>query len=283
MLTEKKKSSIPRYGWSKPTIVHIPRYQQAVVQDQAMDDPFTTSAMHDVSSQDGHQGAVSDHPTRSQWAMGRSLTPPKSSSKLDRDDVRSEWETIAGDDEPDGQMPTPPKAKVTLKSLGLVPESDDEDDDGDITRKGTKLPFNRPGTPFDAFGFSGRPAVREAHPIREDIEVNGNPYGSNTGFIKQPVYGGAVQGPPRPTAGFRNLPINSKTSSSESTDRFKYDGEAYSTFLQPSSTRETKNSLRQAAPANDERKIIMRTGAEPRGQAMPNKAAFYNPTAVRST
>ncbi|KAL7787413.1 hypothetical protein V8C37DRAFT_418961 [Trichoderma ceciliae] len=274
------KSSIPRYGWSKPTIIQLPTtYHQIVERDQSNDDPFTTPAMrdtplHDVSPyddrsrQDGNQTFVAEHPSRSQWSMGRSLTHPRSSSRVDRDEGRSEWETIAGDDELDSQTASPPKAKATLKSLGLVPETDDDDDDAN--GKGNKPPFARPGTPFDAFGFSKRPGVDEPHPIRMDMEAGCDSalvYYGHTGFIRQPVHGGAIQkaAPSRPTGRLRGVPINSKTSSSESTDRFKYDGEAYSTFLQPSSTRETKDSMRRPTTASDDDGLIMRPRTGPRG------------------
>jgi hypothetical protein len=130
--------------------------------------------------------------------------------------------------------------------------------------------------------------VHESHPMKADIEANCDPtfvYRGHTGFIRQPVHGGTVQGAgqSRPPAGPRAFPINSKTSSSESTDRFKYDGEAYSTFLHPSSTRDTKSSMRRPTAASDERVVAMRTKTEPRGSAMHNKTAFYNPTAVQST
>ncbi|GFP56617.1 hypothetical protein TASIC1_0007010900 [Trichoderma asperellum] len=157
--------------------------------------------------------------------MGRSLTKPKPSSRVDHDEARSEWETVAGDDALDYQVTGPPKAKVTLKSLGLVPDTDDEDDGGDVKGKGIEPPFKRPGTPFDAFGFSNRSGEHEANPIRVDQDANYGPasvHHGHTEFIRQPVYGVGVHetGLSRPT-GRRGFPVNSKTSSSESTDHFK--------------------------------------------------------------
>ncbi|RFU72124.1 hypothetical protein TARUN_10137 [Trichoderma arundinaceum] len=284
MPTNFDQSSIPRYGWSKPTIVHIPSaYQQVVGRVQPSDDPFISAAMNvipppgvspydDYSKQDGNQTFASDHRYQSQWSAGRSLTHPKPSPNADRDEVRSEWETIAGDDELDNQTPSPPKAKVTLKSLGLVPENDCNSDDDAGGKRGKKA-FARPGTPFDAFGFSTQPGVHEARPIGMDMEASYSPFlahNEHTGFVRQPVHGGAIQraGSSRAPAGPRSFPINSKTSSSESTDRFKYDGEAYSTFLQPSNTRETKKSMRRPATTSDDKAgFVSRARAEPRGPA----------------
>lgn len=301
--TNRQKSSIPRYGWSKPTIVHIPTsYQQDVARAHSSDDPFAASDMHDIPlhedspyddflKQDGNQAPISEQtpsqPSPSPWGMGRSLTKSKPSSQVDRDEARSEWETVAGDDERHYQVTGPPKAKVTLKSLGLVPDTDDEDGGDDVKGKGIKPPFKRPGTPFDAFGFSNRSGEHEANPIRVDQDAN---YGSafvhhgHTEFIRQPVYGVGVHetGPSRPT-GRRGFPVNSKTSSSESTDHFKYDGEAYSTFLHPSSTRETKDSTSRPTTTNKERGLSMRAKFESKESTMPSKTAFYNPTAVLST
>ncbi|PTB40524.1 hypothetical protein M441DRAFT_68978 [Trichoderma asperellum CBS 433.97] len=296
------ESSIPRYGWSKPTIVHIPTsYQQDVARAHSSDDPFAASDMHDIPlhedspyddflKQDGNQAPISEQtpsqPSPSPWGMGRSLTKSKPSSQVDRDEARSEWETVAGDDERHYQVTGPPKAKVTLKSLGLVPDTDDEDGGDDVKGKGIKPPFKRPGTPFDAFGFSNRSGEHEANPIRVDQDAN---YGSafvhhgHTEFIRQPVYGVGVHetGPSRPT-GRRGFPVNSKTSSSESTDHFKYDGEAYSTFLHPSSTRETKDSTSRPTTTNKERGLSMRAKFESKESTMPSKTAFYNPTALGS-
>lgn len=251
------------------------------------------SPYDDFSKQDGNQSPISEQassqPSPSPWSMGRSLTNPKPSSRVDHDEARSEWETIAGDDELDYQVTSHPKAKVTLKSLGLVPDTDDEaeDDGGNAKGKGIKPPFKRPGTPFDAFGFSSRLGEHEANHTRTDQDTNYSPafaHHGHTEFIKQPVYGGGVQevGPSRQTIR-RGFPVNSKTSSSESTDRFKYDGEAYSTFLHPSSTRETKNSTSRRTITNEERGLSMRTKFESKESSMPSKTAFYNPTAVLST
>lgn len=293
--TNKQKSSIPRHGWSKPTIVHIPAsYQQAVAGAHPSDDPFTTSTLHDnplhddshyddFSKQDGNQTPISEQTasqsSQSPWSMGRNLTRQNPSSRVDRDEARSEWETIAGDDEPNYQTNKRPKPKVTLKSLGLVPDTDDEDDGGDVQGKGTKPPFKRPGTPFDAFGFSGRSEEHEEYAISPDSVDH-----ERSEFARQPVYGAAVQEmvPSQPTAG-RDYRVNSKTSSSESTDRFKYDGEAYSTFLQPSSTRETKNSTSRPIATNKERGLSMRTNFESKESTTPSQTTFYNPTAVLST
>ncbi|KAM0516272.1 hypothetical protein ACHAPE_005418 [Trichoderma viride] len=291
------ESSIPRYGWNKPTIVHIPAsYQQAIARTHPSDDPFTTSTLHDnplhddspyndFSKQDGNRTPISEQtasqPSQSPWSIGRNLIRPKPSSRADRDEARSEWETVAGDDEPDYQTNKHPKPKVTLKSLGLVPDTDDEDDGGDVKGKGIKPPFKRPGTPFDAFGFSGRSDEHEEYAI-SPASVHHEP----SEFARQPVYGAAVQEvvPSQPTAR-RDYRVNSKTSSSESTDHFKYDGEAYSTFLQPSSTRETKNSTSRPIATNKERGLSMRTNFESKESTTPSQTAFYNPTAVfeRST
>jgi hypothetical protein len=249
------------------------------------------SPYDDFSKQDGDQTAISEQtcsqPSQSPWSMGRNLTHPKPSSRMDRDEARSEWETVAGDDELDYQANGRPKGKVTLKSLGLVPDTDDEDDGGDVKGKRIKPPFKRPGTPFDAFGFSGRSVEHEDYAIRPDQDTNYGPayaHHRHPEFARQPVYGAGVQeiGPSRP-AGRRGYPVNSKTSSSESTDRFKYDGEAYSTFLHPSSTRETKNSTSRPTASNKGRCFSMRTNFESKESTMLDKTAFYNPTAVLST
>lgn len=211
--------------------------------------------------------------------MGRNITRPKPSSQVDRDEARSEWETVAGDDEPGHQTNKRPKPKVTLKSLGLVPDTDDEDDGGDVKGKGIKAPFKRPGTPFDAFGFSVRSDEHEEYAV-SPASVHHEP----SEFARQPVYGAAVQEvvPSRPTVR-RDYRVNSKTSSSESTDHFKYDGEAYSTFLQPSSTRETKNSTSRPIATNKERGLSMRANFESKESTTPSQTDFYNPTAVLST
>lgn len=224
--------------------------------------------------------------------MGRNLTHPKPPTKADRDETRSEWETVVGDDEGDSQMANAPTEGVTLKSLGLVPESDDGADDDvsndgdarDVKGKGKKPSFSRPGTPFDAFGFSNSPDMPEPRSLRMDMEASAHPsvvYCGHTGFVRQPVHGGPSQsaGPSRARNGLGAFPINSKTSSDESTDRFKYDGEAYSTFLQPSSTRETKTSKRRPAGMFEDEGFTLRTKVE-QGR---NDTTFYNPTAVQST
>lgn len=249
------------------------------------------SPYDDFSKLDGNQTPISEQassqPSPSPWSLGRSLTRPKPSSGVDRDEARSEWETIACDDGLDYQVTGPPKARVTLKSLGLVPDTDGEDDGYSAKGKRIKPPFKRPGTPFDAFGFSSRSGEHEANPTRMDQDTNYGPafvHHGHTEFTKQPIYGGEVQdlGPSRPT-GRRGFPVNSKTSSSESTDRFKYDGEAYSTFLHPSSTRETKNSTSRPAFTSKERGLSMRARFESKESTTPSKTAFYNPTAVLST
>ncbi|KAM6485523.1 hypothetical protein HDV62DRAFT_388261 [Trichoderma sp. SZMC 28011] len=276
------ESTIPKYGWSKPTIVQIPRptaYQQYVERNQSREDPFAACARNEIPPPGGSpydnqdtQPYVLEHPSRSKWSMGRNLTHPKPPTKADRDETRSEWETVVGDDEGDSQMANAPTEGVTLKSLGLVPESDDgaDDDDSndgdarDVKGKGKKPSFSRPGTPFDAFGFSNSPDMPEPRSLRMNMEASTHPsvvYGGHTGFVRQPVHGGPSQsaGPPRARNGLGVFPINSKTSSDESTDRFKYDGEAYSTFLQPSSTRETKTSKRRPAGMFEDEGFTLRT------------------------
>ncbi|KAL7943163.1 hypothetical protein V8C42DRAFT_347136 [Trichoderma barbatum] len=270
------ESSIPKHGWSKPTIIHLPTaYQQYVARHQSQEDPFVACARNEIpppvgspyDSQDSQPYAM-EHPSCSKWSMGRNLTHPKPPPKTDRDEARSEWETVVGDDEGDSQMANAPKAKATLKTLGLVPETDDDKDDGNSTDgdardakgKGKKPSFSRPGTPFDAFGFSKSPEVPEPRTLRMDMEASTHPsvvYCGHTGFVRQPVHGGA--GPSRLRGGLGVFPINSKTSSDESTDRFKYDGEAYSTFLQPSSTRETKTFKRRPAGVFEDEGYTTRT------------------------
>ncbi|KAM0466945.1 hypothetical protein ACHAPV_000456 [Trichoderma viride] len=262
----------------------------AVAEAHPSDDPFAMSTMHDIplhddspyddfSKQEGNQTPISEQtasqPSQSPWSMGRNLIRPKPSSRVDRDEARSEWETIAGGDEPGHQINGRPKPRVTLKSLGLVPDTDDEDDGGDVKGKGTKPPFKRPGTPFDAFGFSSCSGEHEEYAISP-----ASVHHEQSEFARQHVYGAEVQemGPSRPTAR-RDYRVNSKTSSSESTDRFKYDGEAYSTFLQPSSTRETKNSTSRPIATNKERGLSMRTKFESKESTTPSQTAFYNPTA----
>ncbi|PNP58638.1 hypothetical protein THARTR1_01654 [Trichoderma harzianum] len=274
------ETTIPKYGWSKPTIIQIPTaYQQYVARNQSREDPFAACARNEILRPDGSpyddqdaQPYVLEHPSRSKWSMGRNLTHPKPPAKADRDETRSEWETINGDDEGDSQMANAPTAKVTLKSLGLVPESDDgaNDDDSndgdarDVKGKGKKPSFSRPGTPFDAFGFSKSPEMPEPRSLRMDMEASTHPsvvYCGHTGFVRQPVHGGPSQsaGPSRARNGLGAFPVNSKTSSDESTDRFKYDGEAYSTFLQPSSTRETKTSKRRPTGMFEDEGFTLRT------------------------
>ncbi|KAL7908685.1 hypothetical protein GGI35DRAFT_469640 [Trichoderma velutinum] len=274
------ESSIPKYGWSKPTIIQIPTaYQQYVARNQSREDPFVACARNEIPRPDGSpyddqdtQPYVLEHPSRSKWSMGRNLTHPKPPTKADRDETRSEWETVVGDDEGDSQMANAPTAKVTLKSLGLLPETDDgEDDDNstdgdacDAKGKGKKPSFSRPGTPFDAFGFSKSPGMPEPRSLRMDMEASTHPsvvYCGHTGFVRQSVHGGTSQiaGPSRARNGLGVFPINSKTSSDESTDRFKYDGEAYSTFLQPSSTRETKTSRRRPTGVFEDEGLTLRT------------------------
>lgn len=241
------------------------------------------SPYDDFSKQEGNQTPISEQtasqPSQSPWSMGRNLIRPKPSSRVDRDEARSEWETIAGGDEPGHQINGRPKPRVTLKSLGLVPDTDDEDDGGDVKGKGTKPPFKRPGTPFDAFGFSSCSGEHEEYAISP-----ASVHHEQSEFARQHVYGAEVQemGPSRPTAR-RDYRVNSKTSSSESTDRFKYDGEAYSTFLQPSSTRETKNSTSRPIATNKERGLSMRANFESKESTTPSQTDFYNPTAVLST
>ncbi|KAL7939543.1 hypothetical protein V8C35DRAFT_326508 [Trichoderma chlorosporum] len=292
------ETSIPKYGWSKPTIIQIPTtYQQYVARNQSQEDPFVACARNEIPRPDGspyddqdNQPYALEHPSRSKWGMGRSLTHPKPPAKADRDEAPSEWETVVGDDEGDSQMANAPTAKVTLNSLGLVPEASDGEDDNysndgnaqDIKGKGKKPCFQRPGTPFDAFGFSNGPKLPEPRSLTMDMEASTHPsaayYGRN-GFVRQPVHGGPSQsgGPPRARGGLGAFPINSKTSSDESTDRFKYDGEAYSTFLQPSSTRETRASKRRPAAISEDEGFNTRTRAEQEG----DDTTFYNPTASR--
>ncbi|EHK25223.1 uncharacterized protein TRIVIDRAFT_61928 [Trichoderma virens Gv29-8] len=292
------ETSIPKYGWSKPTIIQIPTaYQQYVARNQSQEDPFVACARNELpppdgSPYDGQDGRpyVLEHPTRSKWSMGRNLTHPKPSAKADRDEARSEWETVVGDED-DGQMANASTAKATLKSLGLVPETDDGEDNydandsdaRDVKGKGKKPCFSRPGTPFNAFGFSKSHEMPEPRSLRMDMEASTHPsvvYCGHTGFVRQPVYGGPSQsaGPSRARGGLGAFPINSKTSSDESTDRFKYDGEAYSTFLQPSSTRETKTSKRRPA-ASKEEMTLLSTIRPPSSRPRRGQKTRYQPSA----
>ncbi|KAL7812937.1 hypothetical protein V8C44DRAFT_364200 [Trichoderma aethiopicum] len=268
----------PTHGWNPPVKITLPiAYEQYKARNQAVEDPFAACARNaipppGVSPYDDNaaqQTYASDHPSLTKWSMGRNLTNPKS-LKLDRDEVRSDWETIVGDDEGDSRMTSPPAPQVTLKSLGIIPNNPESilaDGNGndinedkatcnnviDPKGKGKEPAFPRPGTPFDAFGFSKTPEVLEPHSQVMDMEASYTPspaYCGHTGFVRQPVHGGLGGGLSRPKA--------SKASSDESTDLFKYDGEAYSTFLHRSTTRDIAKR-HPAASFEDDRLFVQKT------------------------
>ncbi|KAL6876662.1 hypothetical protein J3F83DRAFT_769794 [Trichoderma novae-zelandiae] len=290
----------PLNGWKPPVKVTLPiAYQQYKARNQAVEDPFAAYARNDIpppgaspyDDNGAQQCYASDHPSLSKWSTGRNLTHPKP-LKLDRDEGRSDWETIAGDDEGDSRLTCPPQ--MTLKSLGGIPNNSGSiladgngndsnvyngetgDDARDIKAKGKEAPFARPGTPFDAFGFSNSPEALEPRSLVMDTEASCAPshaYCGHTGFVRQSVHGGLGGGLSRPKA--------SKASSDESTDLFKYDGEAYSTFLHRSTTRDIAKR-RPAAPFEDYRLNVQKTRVEEADNMHNNnnkKGAFYNPTA----
>ncbi|PTB68273.1 hypothetical protein BBK36DRAFT_1139771 [Trichoderma citrinoviride] len=288
------------HGWNPPVKITLPTaYEQYKARNRTVEDPFAACARNDipppgVSPYDDNgtqQSYASAHPSLSKWSTGRNLTPSKH-LKLDRDEGRSDWETIVGDDEGDSRLTCPPAPQVTLKSLGIIPNNSESiladqngdginehndgtgDDAHDLKRKGEEAaPFARPGTPFDAFGFSKSPEGLEPRSLAMEASYTPSPaYCGHTGFVRQPVHGGLGGGLSRPKA--------SKASSDESTDLFKYDGEAYSTFLHRSTTREIAKG-RPAASYEGDRLIVKKTRGEEEDNTHKNKSAFYNPTAVR--
>ncbi|KAH0494937.1 hypothetical protein TgHK011_008515 [Trichoderma gracile] len=288
------------HGWNPPVKITLPiAYEQYQARNQAVEDPFAACARNaipppGVSPYDDNgtqQSYASDRPSLSKWSMGRNLTHPKL-LKLDRDEGRSDWETIVGDDEGDSRLTCPPAPPVTLKSLGVIPNNsedilagdigDDTNDDNKATDinapdskgKGKEPAFTRPGTPFDAFGFSKSPEALQPRSHAMDLEASYTPspaYCGHTGFVRQPVHGGLGGGLSRPKA--------SKASSDESTDLFKYDGEAYSTFLHRSTTRDVAKRL-PAASFEDDR--LVKVNDEVRVPVDRGENARYEPSPEQS-
>ncbi|OTA06323.1 hypothetical protein A9Z42_0070580 [Trichoderma parareesei] len=287
------------HGWNPPVKITLPiAYEQYKARNQAVEDPFAACARNaipppGVSPYDEsgtQQSYASDHPSLSKWSMGRNLTHTKP-LKLDRDEGRSDWETIV-DDEGDSRLTCPPAPQVTLSSLGVMPKNSESilaDDNGDAIDgdnkatdndapdpkgKGKEPAFARPGTPFDAFGFSKSPEALEPRSQVMDMEASYTPspaYCGHSGFVRQPVHGGLGGGLSRPKA--------SKASSDESTDLFKYDGEAYSTFLHRSTTRDIAKRY-PAASVEDDR--LNKVNDEVRVPVDRGQNARFEPSAEQS-
>lgn len=251
---------------------------------------------------------VSQHPSHPLRDMRRDLTGQTLGTKLDYDAAVSEWETVAPDEEFQECLSIPLGHTKLRKDVDVLFHAQDilhpSRPNAPITqRRNTILVppnFSLPKLPSDASQIACARNKNKDKSFYSSSSVYSNVDGD--GWIdEEQLLGLNWTDPWRTASGRRRVAPGagrnntgelvttcSKTSSSASVDRFRYDGDGYSIFLQSTAERDISQALHNAGVSMDSGATAAQpNGREFGGNWMNNKLnlhhAFYNHAALQST
>ncbi|KAF7541982.1 hypothetical protein G7Z17_g11838 [Cylindrodendrum hubeiense] len=213
---------------------------------------------------------VSEHPSRPPNGACNLVTGRKRSASLDEDKPVSEWETIAPDDEFEESPQLPPQQLRRRKNFELVFHAqeifDSKSNQQNALAKQERHAMLAPPRALPNLPAKRSPrfaprlhSFHSTSSLYSDLDqTNDVPEKSLRGDLelegkkRQPVQG--LLPDHRPEI-LRSI---SKTSTSTNGDPFKYDGDLYSGFLQPSAEKEVSNALHCAEASAQSKETLMR-------------------------
>lgn len=245
---------------------------------------------------------VSEHPSRSGRDLGRSLTGNTLRTQLDNDLAVSDWETVAADEEFKESTAPPRQQHRRRKDAEVLFHAHDILN----SSRPNGIPRQRRNTILAPPNFSlpklPSGASRLAVPKNTSFYSSSSVYsdvGRDEWIDEDQLLDLSAHGPWRAPSRKRRATLGmgrntggelvgvcSKTSSSASIDRFKFDGDGYSIFLHSSAERDISQALHQAGMSTDSGGTMTRsnlTSAHNQTVGKPLRhPSFYNHEALQS-
>lgn len=245
---------------------------------------------------------VSERPSRSGKDIGRSLTGHTMGSRLDSDLAISEWETVAADEEFQEATKRSEKRHGRRKDADVVFHAHDilksaSPNAPSKQRRNTILVS--PSLSLHQIQDSASHAMLakdisfySSSSIYSDLDrdecVDEDQlldFGSHGTWRRPSKKRRVTLGLDRNPHG-ELMTACSKTSSSASVDRFKYDGDGYSVFLHSTAERDISQALQQAGLSDGSGTTVthsrMPPGFDSTGNKLLRHPSFYNPAALQS-